>query len=66
MSADEFSEWMTYSAIEPFGSPVDDLRFGTMVSAWASKVKPDEVFVWVKPEPRGGWQDIKAAFRAVG
>ena len=33
LSSSELSEWLAYSALEPFGSPADDVRQGGMVAA---------------------------------
>lgn len=45
----EFAEWMAYSRIEQFGSPVDDLRTGAVVSMLANINRDRKQ----QPEPYG-------------
>lgn len=62
MSSTEFTEWLAFSRIEPFGSLLWDLRFGAIVSMLAninrdtkSRPEPFEVLdfmPWAKEESR--------------
>lgn len=59
----EFAEWLAYYSIEPFGYPMDNLRFGAVVAAiynvnrkkGATAIKANEVFQARKPI--SDWQD---------
>lgn len=69
MSAREFAEWQGFFAVEPFGGPVDDLRFGTVAAtagaAWGAKTSPSDYFQWTPAAPHGDWRDIQAEFAAL-
>jgi hypothetical protein len=70
MDAAEFAEWAAFAALEPFGSRVDDLRFGAVASAAGAmagiKTAPGDWFRWQAGDakPAGNWQDIYAGFGA--
>ena len=73
MSSAEFAEWMAYHGVEPFGSPTDDLRFGTVASAAGSAFggkfpNPLDWWAWrlgPAPAATGDWRDIMAAMGRV-
>jgi hypothetical protein len=68
MPAAEFTEWLAFYGLEPWGTSVDDLRFGTLASVIAApyggKTKPDEWFVRTEVRPAGGWQEFMGAMGA--
>jgi hypothetical protein len=70
MDAAEFAEWVAFAGLEPFGSRVDDLRFGAVASAAVAaaggKTAPGEWFKWQSADtkPAGDWRHIFAAFGA--
>jgi len=65
MDSLEFTQWLAYAGVEPFGSPVDDLRAGTIATAAIAvggvAKSPGDWFRWTPPEPLGGWKELKAA-----
>jgi hypothetical protein len=70
MSSAEFSEWMAYAAVEPFGSQVDDARFGLVADVaaapWGVKRPPGGWWAWAEQAARPKtWQEAKEAFGRV-
>lgn len=59
MSSAEFTEWIAYAAIEPFGPDVDDYRAGIGAASninihraeGANPVSPFELMPWREPPP---------------
>ena len=47
ISSEEFTEWMAYAALEPFGEHIADLRHGVAVSVLANVNRSAEA----RPEP---------------
>jgi len=73
MSSSEFSEWMAYNAIEPFGPQREDLRAGSIASPLVNlqirsgrkKTKPsDWLMKFGKQEPMDP-EAMKALFKAL-
>ncbi len=58
MGSSEFTEWKAYAKLEPFGSPVEDLRAGIGAAMTANvnrgassdPVSPLDFFPWQKEE----------------
>ncbi len=53
MSSAEFSEWLAFSGLEPFGPAREDERAGVVASLMANAYRDRHV----RPEPFG-WQDF--------
>lgn len=62
MSSQEFTDWLAFSTIEPFGSQVDDLRAGTIASMIANTNRDAKrtPVPW-KPLDFMPWSDVPAA-----
>ena len=63
MGSDEFTEWMAFDRLEPFGSLVDDFRTGTIAAQiWnASRQSKDDP--WYGPADFApAYQAMKARF----
>ena len=60
ISSDEFTEWLAYYQLEPFGEQIADMRHGTACALLANvnrnaearpqAYKPDDFVPWVKRE----------------
>ena len=68
MSSDEFSEWMAYYSVEPFGREPDDLSVGiisaTIANAHKGKskksFKPKDFIPTYGEAPKPTWQQMLA------
>jgi hypothetical protein len=45
MSSAEFTEWMAYERIDPFGAMRDDLRMGIAVATWVNAQAKENQFM---------------------
>lgn len=78
MSAHEFSEWIAYSALEPFGEIHADLRAGVLASVIANvnrdaekqrePFQPGDFFPTLPKakKRRAKWEEILAKMKAIG
>lgn len=74
MSGAEFTEWMIYSKLEPFGEERADLRAGIIAANIANahrdrkkQPKPFTAFDFMpfRQKPKRSWQDMLAAAKAL-
>jgi len=73
MSSYEFSEWIAYAQIEPFGEYRDDLRSAliasVMANAWrGSKSKPYKIKDFLlnfEPPKQQSWQEMKSIIKQI-
>jgi Protein of unknown function (DUF4035) len=73
MSSSEFTEWMAYERIDPFGADRDDLRMGIAVATWVNaqskenQVTPRDFmpFMDEDEEEKAEGQDLEMQLRVV-
>jgi len=74
MSSSEFSEWLAYHNLEPFGAEREDLRIGMgtapilncLSGKKGKKAKPkDWIMISKRLEPEQDWQDMQAVFKGL-